>query len=157
MINSLFKVTQNETLKPPPLPVLSTVQWRHNKRYGVSNHRRIDCLLTFFSGVDQRKNQSNMLRYKTCLDTKPVLYQDRFCSLTLYVTGLCVGNSPVTGEFPAQRASNAEKVSVWWRYHERYSPRAVQWCGYMCECILCTVIFVWLMQHWRYQSWLFYL
>ena len=27
----------------------------------------------------------------------------------LHVTGLCEGNSPVTGEFPAQRASNAEK------------------------------------------------
>ena len=27
----------------------------------------------------------------------------------LRVTGLCVGNSPVTGEFPAQRASNVEK------------------------------------------------
>ena len=25
------------------------------------------------------------------------------------VTGLCAGNSPVTGEFPAQMASNAEK------------------------------------------------
>ena len=33
------------------------------------------------------------------------------------VIGLCVGNSPVTGEFPTQRASNAEKVSVWWRHH----------------------------------------
>ena len=30
----------------------------------------------------------------------------------LRVTGLCVGNSPVTGEFPAQRASNAENVSI---------------------------------------------
>ena len=29
-------------------------------------------------------------------------------SWTLRVTGLCEGNSPVTGEFPAQRASNAE-------------------------------------------------
>ena len=27
------------------------------------------------------------------------------------------GYSPVTGEFPAQRASNAEKVSIWWRHH----------------------------------------
>ena len=27
------------------------------------------------------------------------------------VTGLCTGNSPVTGEFPAQKASNAESVS----------------------------------------------
>ena len=26
----------------------------------------------------------------------------------LRVTDLCAGNSPVTGEFPAQRASNAE-------------------------------------------------
>ena len=27
----------------------------------------------------------------------------------LRVTGLCEGNSPVIGEFPAQKASNAEK------------------------------------------------
>ena len=27
------------------------------------------------------------------------------------------GISPVTGEFPAQRASNAENVSIWWRHH----------------------------------------
>ena len=30
---------------------------------------------------------------------------------------LCVGNSPGTGEFPAQMASNAENVSIWWRHH----------------------------------------
>ena len=30
----------------------------------------------------------------------------------LRFTGLCEGNSPVTGEFPAQRASNAENVSI---------------------------------------------
>ena len=35
----------------------------------------------------------------------------------LRVTGLCVWNSPVTGEFPAQMASNAENVSIWWRHH----------------------------------------
>ena len=34
----------------------------------------------------------------------------------LRVTGLCEGNSPVTGEFPAQMASNAENVSIWWRH-----------------------------------------
>ena len=34
----------------------------------------------------------------------------------LRVTGLCEGYSPVTGEFPAQRASNAEDVSIWWRH-----------------------------------------
>ena len=35
----------------------------------------------------------------------------------LRVTGLCAGNSPETGEFPAQMASNAENVSIWWRRH----------------------------------------
>ena len=35
----------------------------------------------------------------------------------LRATGLCEGNSPVTGEFPAQRASKAENVSIWWRHH----------------------------------------
>ena len=34
----------------------------------------------------------------------------------LRVTGLCAGNSPETGEFPAQMASNAENVSIWWRH-----------------------------------------
>ena len=35
----------------------------------------------------------------------------------LHFTGLCVGNSPVTCEFPAQMASKAENVSIWWRHH----------------------------------------
>ena len=35
----------------------------------------------------------------------------------LIVTGLCDGNSPGTSEFPAQMASNAENVSIWWRHH----------------------------------------
>ena len=29
---------------------------------------------------------------------------------TICITGLCAGNSPVTGEFPTQKASNAEKL-----------------------------------------------
>ena len=36
----------------------------------------------------------------------------------LRVTGFCEGNSPVTGEFPTQRASNAENVSIWCRHHD---------------------------------------
>ena len=36
----------------------------------------------------------------------------------LRVTGFWAGNSPVTSEFPAQRASNAENVVIWWRHHE---------------------------------------
>ena len=37
---------------------------------------------------------------------------------TVYSRCLCEGNSPVTGEFPAQRASNVENVSIWWRHHD---------------------------------------
>ena len=38
----------------------------------------------------------------------------------LCTTGLCARNSPVTGEFPAQRASNAENVSILWRHHANH-------------------------------------
>ena len=33
------------------------------------------------------------------------------------VIGLYEGNPPVTGSFPSQKASDAEKVSIWWRHH----------------------------------------
>ena len=35
----------------------------------------------------------------------------------LRVTGVCEGNSPMTEDFPAQMASNAENVTIWWRHH----------------------------------------
>ena len=37
----------------------------------------------------------------------------------LRVTGLC--------EFPAQRASNAEKGSIWWRHHENLMKYGTKW------------------------------
>ena len=35
------------------------------------------------------------------------------------------------GEFPAQRASNAENVSIWWRHHAAIKMKTRQhaWCG----------------------------
>ena len=48
---------------------------------------------TVYAGTDQRKHQSS-------------------ASLAF------VGNSPVTGEFPAKRSSNAENVFIWWRHHD---------------------------------------
>ena len=60
---------------------------------GISNHQPHDCL----------PNRLFMRRSKK--------------TSKLRVTGLCAGNSPVTGEFPAQTASNAENVSIWWRHH----------------------------------------
>ena len=70
-----------------------SLQWRHNGRDGVSNHQHHDCLLNRLFGCRTKKT------------SKPRL------------TGLCAGNSPGTGEFPAQMASNAESVSIWWRPH----------------------------------------
>ena len=41
-------------------------------------------------------------------------------------------NTPVVGEFPAQRASNAENVSIWWRHHAIYHPKD----EYVCKLII---------------------
>ena len=69
------------------------LQWRHDGRDGVSNHQPHECLL------------NRLIRCRSKKTSK------------LRVTGLCAGNSPETGEFPAQMASNAENVSIWWRHH----------------------------------------
>ena len=71
----------------------SVLQWRHNGFDGVSIHQAHDCLL------------SRLFRHRSKKTSK------------LRVTGLCVGNSPRTGEFPAQMTSNVENVSIWWRHH----------------------------------------
>ena len=52
------------------------------------------------------------------LFTQPFIHAQIKEKSKLRVAGLCVGNSPVTDEFPAQRASNAENVSIWWRRHD---------------------------------------
>ena len=87
------------------------LQWRHNERNGVSNHQPDDCLLKHW--FRHRSKNTSKLR----------------------VTGLCEGNSPMTVEFPAQRASDAENVSIWWRHHKiNYNKNgvAVTW-WYHCE------------------------
>ena len=45
----------------------------------------------------------------------------------LHVTGLCVGNSPLTGEFPTQRTSNPENISIWWHHHDSGQFMPVPW------------------------------
>ena len=72
------------------------LHWRHNERDGVSNHQPHDCLLIRL--FRHRWNKISKLR----------------------VTGLCEGNTPVTGELPAQRASNAENIPIWWRHHGHF-------------------------------------
>ena len=46
------------------------------------------------------------------------VYSSVYSGTKLRVTGLCAGNPPGTCEFPAQMASNAENVSIWWRHHD---------------------------------------
>ena len=83
----MWFVWLNHPYRPGPL-FTKTLQWRHNERNSVSNHRRLDCLL------------NRLFRCRSKKTSK------------LRVTGLCEGNSPVTGGFPTQRASDAKTVSI---------------------------------------------
>ena len=71
----------------------SILQYHHNEHDSVSNHQPQDCLL------------NRLFRHRSEKTSK------------LRVTGLCVGNSPVTGEFHAQRASITENGSICWCHH----------------------------------------
>ena len=53
-----------------------------------------------YSGADQRKHQT-----------------PRHWPLCGEFTGI--------GEFPAQRASNVENISIWWRHHEYLTPHGI--------------------------------
>ena len=85
-----------------PANRLVMLQWRHNERGGVSDHQSHGCLLKRLFRLRSKKTSK------------------------LRLTGLCAGNSPVTGEypvtgeFPAQKASNAGNVSIWWRHHDKH-------------------------------------
>ena len=64
----------------------------------------------------------------TRLFTQPFI-QAQIKTSKLRVTGLCEGNSPVTGEFPAQKDSNAKKISIRWRHHNLWAlPYRYQEC-----------------------------
>ena len=85
--------------RAPSIIPADALHWRHNDHDGVSNHQPHGCLLNRL--FRRRSKKTSKLR----------------------VTGLCVGNSPGTGEFPGQMASNAENVSIWWRHHVKTGPQ----------------------------------
>ena len=66
---------------------VDTLQWRHSGHVSVSNYQPHDCLLNC------------LFRHRSKKTPKP------------RVTGLCAG------KFPAQMASNAENIPIWWRHH----------------------------------------
>ena len=60
----------------------------------------------------------------------------------LYVTVLYEGNPPVSGEFPSQRASKTETVSIWW-HHANSTTEVAQsrWRSFVNEPFRCWNIF----------------
>ena len=79
IITKLYKTYQGLLWCQQANPEAEGLRWRHNERNGVSNHQPHDCLL------------NHLFRHRSKKTSK------------LRVTGLCVGNSPETGEFPSQR------------------------------------------------------
>ena len=78
-----------------------SLRWRHNEHDSVSNDQRLDGLLNRLFRRWSKKTPK------------------------LRVTGLCDGNSPVTDEFPSQKASNGENVSIWLRNHGLNGPQSL--------------------------------
>ena len=118
------------------MDICITLQWRHNGCDSVSNHQPHDCFL------------NRLFRHRSKKTPK------------LRVTGLCAGNSPEAGEFPAQMSSNAENVSIWWRHHAVHSRHACFFrridCGVgsilptVLDCLLLTEL---LRRHYRLWLW----
>ena len=63
-----------------------------HERHGVPDHWSFECLLNNSFGLTSENNQLTLLT-------------------------LCWRKPPVTGGFPSQRASDVEKVSIWWSLH----------------------------------------
>ena len=59
-MSEYFLSVMSPTKWPPFCPqAVTALQWRHNEHNGVSNHRRLECLLNRLSDADQRKHQSS--------------------------------------------------------------------------------------------------
>ena len=116
--------------------------WYQHGRAVLKFGRRIDsndegthvrCQIFHYNDVIMRASASQITSLTIVYST---VYSRRRSKKTpkLHVTGLCGGNSPVTGEFPAQRASNAENGPIWWRHHDHLSE------GYILKsCQNCTL------------------
>ena len=100
-LNVLSSVLHWLSMIPYPL------RWRHNGCDSVSNHQPHRCLLNRL--FRRRSKKTSKLR----------------------VTGLCFGEFTRTGEFPAQRASYAENVSIRWRHHVYGSSQVSSQCQFI--------------------------
>ena len=73
-----------------------SITWRHNGRDGVSNHQPHDSLLNRLFKAQIKENIKSPRHWPL--------------------------SGELTGEFPAQMASYAENVSIWWRHHDMHQP-----------------------------------
>ena len=73
---------------------LKSLQWHHNERGGVSNHRGFDCLLNHL--IKRRSKKTSKLR----------------------VTGLCEGIHRWPVKSPHKGPLTRKNVSIWWRHHD---------------------------------------
>ena len=74
--------------------IFAPLQWRHNGRDSVSNHQPLDCLLNCLFKAQIKENIKVPRHWP--------LWGELTCDRG----------------FPAQRVSNAENVSIWWRHHD---------------------------------------
>ena len=110
---------------------LISLQWRHDELDGVSSRQPRDCLL------------NRLFRHRSKKTSK------------LRVTSLCEGNSPVTGGFLAQRASNAENgyasnrdARDLRRHRSHYDVTVMIW-RHLMSYIVCWICWQTMMYIWR--------
>ena len=97
-------------LRKRPICGLSYVSYRISTSHHKILTRIIEVLSCFVVTLQWRHNERDGVSNHQPHDC---LFQRLFRRRS----GFCAVNSPVTGEFPAQRASYAENVSIWRRLH----------------------------------------
>ena len=102
ILNELAETWKDDKLWVWYQQIATPLHCNHNERDGVSNHRCLDCLP---NRLFRRRSKKTS---KRC------------------VTGLCEWNSPVTGQFPSQRA-------MFCHHANSDSPMIIGWCHYKCQ------------------------
>ena len=94
-------------MKPPSRGrLIGSLHWRHNDHDGVSNHQPHGCFTQPFIQTQIKETIKAPRHWPLC------------------------GEFTGPGEFPTQRASYAENVSIWWRHHvEMADSDGLVWVG----------------------------
>ena len=116
-----YNSNPNKSLIKQTLPYIGTMctslQWRHNERDGISNHRRVDCLP--FVQAQIKENIKASHRWP--------LWEE------------------FTGDrwLPCTKTSNAENVPIWWHHYVIQFPWLTRWEITKMSTILLTMLNFW--------------